>query len=246
MWRVIRLSQQTAFENMAIDEAISIGIAEKRSPPTIRFYKWSPSAVSIGYFQKIHDEVDVERCRLSGIDIVRRRTGGGAVYHDSQGEITYSIICPESLFSKDIRASYSQVCSYIISGLLGIGIDPSFRPINDIVVDGKKISGSAQTRRSGVFTQHGTVLYKLDREKMFSLLKPSMSKLKDKGHKSFKDGVACVTELCKATENDLYDALLKSFTEDKAWMYDTLTELERQDVEALIIKYAGNEWNHSR
>ena len=82
------MSANNAFMNMALDEAVSEFVAGGISPPTIRFYTWTPSAVSIGYFQSLHDEVDVSRCMQQGIDIVRRRTGGGAVYHDRAGEIT--------------------------------------------------------------------------------------------------------------------------------------------------------------
>ena len=143
---------------MAVDEAIAAGIAAGTSPPTIRFYTWKPCAVTIGYFQCLRDEVDREACSSKGIDVVRRRTGGGAVYHDEHGEITYSVIAPESYFSKDIRASYREICGGIIGGLGRLGIAAEFRPINDVVVNGRKISGSAQTRRQGILTQHGTVL----------------------------------------------------------------------------------------
>ncbi len=115
-----------------------------------------------------------------GIDVVRRRTGGGAVYHDEHGEITYSLIAPEGLFSKDIRASYRDICGCIIEGLASLGIAAEFRPINDVTVNGRKISGSAQTRRQGILTQHGTVLYAIDRDTMFSVLRPSAKKLADK------------------------------------------------------------------
>ncbi|NQV08810.1 lipoate--protein ligase family protein, partial [Candidatus Woesearchaeota archaeon] len=81
--------------NMAVDEAVTEAVSSGDSLPTIRFYTWSPSAVSIGYFQGLDREVDVDKCNSKGVDIVRRRTGGGAVYHDCDGEITYSVIVRE-------------------------------------------------------------------------------------------------------------------------------------------------------
>src|SRR5208282_4253098 len=105
------------------------------------------SAVSIGTFQSMANEVNVEECNRSNVSYVRRLTGGGAVYHDSNGEITYSVIAPESLFPKNIIESYKVICSWVISGLAILGIKAEFVPINDIVVNGKKISGNAQTRR---------------------------------------------------------------------------------------------------
>lgn len=231
---------------MAIDEAISSLVKEGLSPPTIRFYRWSPGAVTIGCFQCVYDEADLDACRRLGIDFVRRATGGGAVYHDPAGEITYSVIAPESFFSKDIRESYREICSCIIAGLAKLGIDAAFRPINDVIVGGRKVSGSAQMRRQGVLTQHGTILYGLDRNTMFSALKPSKLKLSDKPAASFGDGVACIQELCGASMEEVYDALLHGFTEGKDWEFGELSEQEEARVKDVAWKYGSYEWNFSR
>lgn len=246
MWRVVGLNAYSGVENMAIDEAVSEMVAEGRSPPTMRFYRWSPGAVTIGCFQCISDEVDLDSCRELGVDFVRRRTGGGAVYHDPEGEITYSVIAPESYFSKDIRVSYREVCSFIVKGLAMLGINAAFRPINDVIVDGRKISGSAQMRRHGVLTQHGTILYGLDRKTMFSVLKPSKLKLSDKPVTSFEAGVTCVKELCGVPMEGLYDALLRGFTDGKEWQFGTITENELALAKDVAWKYGSYEWNFSR
>lgn len=231
---------------MAIDEAIGSEMYEGISAPTIRFYTWKSPAVSIGYFQCIEDEVDIAECQARSVEYVRRRTGGGAVYHDPGGEITYSIIAPERYFPDGITESYKVICEGIIRGLAGIGIEASFRPINDVTVAGRKISGSAQTRRRGVLTQHGTVLYKLDRTMMFSVLKPSEAKLADKPIKSFEGGVTSVSELCNASKERLHDALLKGFTEGKEWQFGMLTDRERMQIPELTMKYSGDSWNLAR
>src|SRR3990170_1329263 len=96
-WRVIPLHVTDAFKAMAIDEAVFEFVGAKKSPPTIRFWRWQPSAVSIGYFQSAEDEVNLDACKQFGVDVVRRRTGGGAVYHDYNGEITYSVIASEDI-----------------------------------------------------------------------------------------------------------------------------------------------------
>ena len=135
-WRVLRYESHPASMNMAIDEAIAEMLSFNEASPTIRFYGWNPSAVSIGCFQDLEEEVDTERCRQLGIDIVRRRTGGGAVFHDKDGEITYSVICPETMVDKDINAAYRQICGWIVNGLKVVGIEAEFRPINDVTVNG--------------------------------------------------------------------------------------------------------------
>ena len=191
-WRVIGFSRNDAYTNMAIDEAVSESV-RSGSQPTIRFYGWNPSAISIGYFQGIDREVDIEKCRKLGIDIVRRRTGGGAVYHDTEGEITYSVIAKEETFPKDILASYKEICSWVTKSLSYLDIESEFKPINDIVTNGKKISGNAQTRRQGVLLQHGTILYSVDIEKMFSILKVPDEKIRDKMIATVKDRVTSVS-----------------------------------------------------
>lgn len=243
---MIELEARTAAENMAVDEAVAAAVAAGASPPTVRFYKWKPGAVSIGCFQRLRDDVDLDACAAEGIDVVRRRTGGGAVYHDAGGEITYSVIAPVGLFPKDIRASYREICGGIIGGLARLGIAAGFRPINDVTVGGRKISGSAQTRRDGVLTQHGTVLYCVDRETMFSVLRPSAKKLADKAVGSFEAGVTSASEEGCASIDRLYAALLKGFTEGKEWTFGRLSDAEEARVARLTDKYRSDGWNASR
>ena len=246
MWRVIPLKILPAAENMAVDEAIADTVKDGISPPTIRFYSWKPSAVTIGCFQCLHDEVNVAGCEEKGIDIVRRHTGGGAVYHDYSGEITYSVLAPERYFDSDIKKSYRDICGWIVDGLAIAGIKAEFRPINDIVVNHKKISGSAQTRRKGVLTQHGTILLNVDRETMFSVLKPSEKKLADKDARSFKDYVTSAAEEGCPSRQLLYNALLHGFTNGKSWKPGGLIDHEIEAVKLLVPKYQSEEWNCSR
>ena len=246
-WRVIPLEMDHAFMNMAIDEAVSESVAEG-GEPTIRFYRWLPSAVSIGYFQSMDDVVDARKCRKLGISIVRRRTGGGAVYHDSNGEITYSVIAPESFFPKGITESYQEICGWIVNALAKIGIVAEFKPINDIITGGKKISGNAQTRRNSILLQHGTILFKLDVAKMFSLLKVPKEKISDKFISDVKQRVTSVTDINPAiSEQQLKDALIAAFTEGKESGFGKPSDKEMAEAEKLAReRYSSEEWNNLR
>jgi len=170
-FRLLETGPGKAFFNMGLDEAILGSVSSGLSLPTLRLYGWKPAAISIGYFQGARDEVDVDACRLQGVDIVRRITGGGAVFHAD--EVTYSIVVPEShaLAPGSILESYRLICTGIVAGLKHLGVEAEFAPINDIVCGGRKISGNAQTRRLGCLLQHGTILLKVDVDRMFSLLK---------------------------------------------------------------------------
>lgn len=245
-WRIIPLHTTDAFTAMAIDEAVSESVS-KGSDPTIRFWRWNPSAVSIGYFQGIDDEVNVDFCKNTGVDVVRRRTGGGAVYHDFNGEITYSVIGPENIFQKGIHESYQEICGWVINGLSKLGIEAQFVPINDIIVEQKKISGNAQTRRNGILLQHGTILYDVDVEKMFTLLKISKEKISDKLVKTIQDRVTRVLDHNFASIEELYRALLQGFAEGKDYYKKPLTDEEISRAKELVEKkYSTKEWNFMR
>ncbi len=246
-WRVIGLKENDAFTNMAIDEAVCEAVGAGKSLATIRFYKWKPSAVSIGYFQSMNDEVDVEKCSKLGVDIIRRRTGGGAVYHDNEGEITYSVVVPERELNLGITESYHMICGWIVKSLGLLGIKAEFKPINDIIAGGKKISGNAQTRREGAVLQHGTILYDVDVDKMFSLLKVTDEKIRDKMIATVKERVTRVLDFVSVDESKVYNALLRGFTEDKEWEFGELSEDESRRARELAEKvYKTKEWNFKR
>lgn len=181
--------------NMATDEALLDSVSRGDSPPVLRFYRWYPPCVTIGYFQSLEAEVDVDACRSRGVDAIRRLTGGGAVFHSE--EITYSIVLPldHPLATDDILESYRLICSGVVRGLGRLGVEASFEPINDVAAGGKKISGNAQTRRKGCLLQHGTVLLGLDPERMFSLLKVPTEKLKGKAIDEVKARVTSLRDL---------------------------------------------------
>lgn len=181
-WRLLRHGARSAYDNMSIDEAILRQVTAGESPYTLRFYRWNPSAVSVGYFQGMEQEVDLEACRERGVDVIRRLTGGGAVYHDYDGEITYSLAIPDTYpgMPRKVLDSYGVLCAGLVEGLRALGVPAEFEPINDIVVNGRKISGNAQTRRFGGILQHGTLLCNVDPHLMFTLLKVPNEKVRDK------------------------------------------------------------------
>lgn len=259
-WRIIDLETHNAFMNMALDEACSEAVAHGEALPTIRFYRWHPSAVSIGYFQSLEDEVAIMKCAEAGVDFVRRRTGGGAVFHDYDGEVTYSVVAPEHLFPKGITESYHLICGWIIESLKLLGVKAEFKPINDIVlasdavgpsgeaVGGKKISGNAQTRRGGILLQHGTILYTVDVRKMFSLLKVGQEKIADKMIAAVEDRVTSLKKL-KPDLNiqQVFEAMLKGFSVEKKTVMGKWSSAELERARGLAAKrYGAQEWNEMR
>ncbi|MFX1484074.1 MAG: biotin/lipoate A/B protein ligase family protein [Promethearchaeota archaeon] len=252
-FRFIDLETNDAYRNMAIDEAIMQNMKDGNAPPTLRLYRWNPSAVSIGTFQSMTDEVDIEFCKKNGIDYIRRITGGGAVFHDYEGEVTYSIIMPRRhrLAPDDIIESYRTLCGGIVQALKHLGIESEFKPINDITTGGKKISGNAMTRRHGCVLQHGTTLLDLDVALMFSILKIPLEKISDKMISDAKERVTSIRDILNrdVQVSDLRDALKMGFSEALGISLkpSTLSQEEEALASKLALeKYSTDAWNFSR
>jgi lipoate-protein ligase A len=252
-FRFIDLEVHTAFENMAIDEAVMLAMKEGIVPPTLRLYRWNPSAVSIGTFQGMKDEVDVDFCKTNGIDFIRRITGGGAVYHDFEGEVTYSIIMPKGhrLAPPDVIESYQLLCGGIVKALEYMGIEGEFKPINDVNVGGKKVSGNAMTRRHSCILQHGTTLLDLDVTLMFTILKVPQEKISDKMIADVKERVTSIRDILgrKVEISELQEALKRGFSDalDIELVTEKLSDEEIEKANQLADeKYSSEEWNFSR
>jgi lipoate-protein ligase A len=189
IFRLLNTGGHDGFFNMGMDEALLEAVSRGDSPPVLRFYQWMPPAVSVGYFQGLTEEVNSDACKRFGVDLVRRISGGGAVFHHA--ELTYSIIMPlgHPLAGKTISESYQILCPGLIEGLSLFGIPAQFVPINDIHTGDRKISGNAQTRRMGCVLQHGTVLLDLETDLMFELLKVPPEKTKGKIIREVKERV---------------------------------------------------------
>jgi len=250
-WRLLLTGFHSAAENMAIDRAILVANSKKMVPPTVRFYGWAPSAISIGYFQQLQGEVDIDACENHGVDYVRRITGGGAVFHEN--ELTYSIVVSEDhpKISKNILESYGTICGAVINGLSHLDIQSSYAPINDIIVHGKKISGNAQTRKYQTVLQHGTILTDVDVEKMFSLLKVPNEKIKDKMISNVKERVTSIKHQKKEmiTFDEVASAMKKGFEE----AFDVTLEQgalikEEEELTAEFIStcFGTKQWNQKR
>jgi lipoate-protein ligase A len=250
-WRFLQTGLNTAATNMAIDRAVLVANSEGKVPPTVRFFAWKPPAISIGYFQSLNDEVDLENCKKLGIDYVRRITGGGAVFHED--ELTYSIIIPEShpQISKNIMKSYGRICGALIKGLKNLGVESNYAPINDIIANNKKISGSAQTRKLKTVLQHGTILTDVDVDKMFSLLKVPNEKIKDKLIADVKQRVTSIKHVLgkEPSFNEVASAIKAGFEEEfNVELKDgTLTKEELILSNNFEKEYFGTkDWNHRR
>jgi lipoyltransferase/lipoate-protein ligase len=252
-WRLLSIETNNAYLNMAIDEAILNARSAGQVPNTLRFYRWKPSAISIGKNQNPENEVYLDACEKLGVDVVRRISGGGAVYHDFEGEVTYSVIAKTTdLGTVDITTVYYKIYVAITDALRLLGVPADFsggdaKNCPNLTVGGKKISGSSQIITHGVVLQHGTILRSLDLHKMFQLLKlrdVSCSIAADIG----KRKITCIqNELGhKISPNTVSNALTQGFKAILKIQLEPgeLSETEKENADNLCKeKYATKEWN---
>lgn len=253
-WRLLKSQTSNAFVNMAVDEAILMARIDDEVPNTLRLYRWKPSAVSVGKFQKIENEVHIENCRKNGVDIVRRITGGGAVYHDEDNELTYSVVVNKKDFgSEDVTMLYAKIYTGLAEALSILGTGADFHEGNlktcpNLKVNCKKVSGSAQCHKSGVVLQHGTVLIDVSLEMMFKYLRVPWATDPEQVLKVARARITSIdAELgMQVTFDDVEQALTEGF--QKALQIDlkngNLTNYELELAEKLCrTKYNTDEWN---
>ncbi|MDR2758718.1 MAG: lipoate--protein ligase family protein [Spirochaetaceae bacterium] len=258
-FRLLKTGHGSAFYNMGLDEALLEAVSRGISPPVLRLYGWSPPAVSVGYFQGLMEEINLDACKRYGVDVVRRISGGGAVFH--QAELTYSMVMPltHPLAGSTIHESYELLCTGIIRGLSFLGVPSRFIPINDIVSGERKISGNAQTRRKGCLLQHGTVLLENDVDLMFELLRIPSEKLKGKLIQDVKDRITSLKTLLgrpisfAEAENTLAEGFRQALSLEfirgtpEGEVPDTPTRQEERRTRQLAAeKFSSPEWLFKR
>ena len=241
-WRLLDTGTLSASLNMAIDEALLQLHVPGKSQPTLRFYQWSPPAVSLGYFQRRH-AIDISVCGTLGLDVVRRATGGWAVLHEN--DLTYSVIADSSQgipFSLD--ASYRLLCKGLLAGFRLLGFDAeigseragSFRAdicfehaaVGDIVFQGKKFVGSAQTWQGPSLLQHGSIVLE-PQEKTWTAI------IKKDSRDSLGDGL-------KAKTTSLRDILNRGIDSDEIKRAIMTGMSEALQVEFQAGELSSQEW----
>ncbi len=272
-WRLIIDSPKTGSENMAVDEALMYSVKNGESPPTIRFYSWNPPCVSIGYFQKLDQEVDSVVCDKLGYDIVRRPTGGRAVLHNH--ELTYSVIVGEDhpMIPNEITKAYKILSQGLLNGvkLLGLHASLTEQAINssktgsaacfdapswyELVVEGKKIIGSAQVRKEGILLQHGSIPMTFNSKSLLQVLNFSSQDTRNRTEKILSKKAGGIQELApeelkdSLTMDNITSSLITGFEQalNITLAEKTLSDVEKMQIEQLIDnKYGSDNWNYKR
>ena len=196
VWRLLDTGELPAADNMALERVILTARSRDLIPNTLHFLQFSPHCALVGYHQAVELEVEEEYCRAHGIEINRRISGGGSIYMD-EGQLGWEIFALKDTPGIPGRREdlYRLMCESVVTGLAKLGIDARYRPLNDIEVGGRKISGTGGTEMGNSLLYHGTLLTDFDADTMIACLKLPIKKLEDKQIRSFKERVTCLREV---------------------------------------------------
>lgn len=273
IWNFINTGSKNPYYNMAMDEALLNFVSRGEIDPVIRFYTWNPATLSIGYFQRLQKEIDIDKVKEKGFGLVRRQTGGRGVLHDK--ELTYSVIVPESHpnMPSTVTEAYRVISQGLLEGYKELGLDAYFaipkskeereklkQPRSavcfdapswyELVVEGRKIAGSAQTRQKGVILQHGSLLQDVDVDELFDMFIFKNERLKSKMKAAFVDKAVALNDIADhyISITDMEQAFEKGFKQGLGIELKplTLTDEQLQEVKKLEDKYRSDEWNYRK
>src|SRR6266513_3155541 len=258
VWRLLVDPPARGSWNMAVDEVLLDGVVAGTAPPTLRFYGWTPPCLSLGYFQPF-DAVNLDGCRALGVDVVRRPTGGRAILHDR--ELTYSVVLPASTLGHEggVLPSYRRLSLALQDGLRRLGITAMLAPesaaggspahgpacfdrpsAHEILLDGRKLVGSAQVRRGGALLQHGSILIEPRLDKLMACL----HRTDGGGVRGLEEGVAGLAELGVTDLGPISSAISAAFA---AGFGVSLVEAPlRSDEEEVARALAGSKYQSAR
>jgi lipoate-protein ligase A len=199
----------------------------------------------IGSFQSVRNEVDLENAEKYGFEVVRRISGGGAMFMEAGSVITYSIYAPSELVEgMSFADSYAFLDEWVIVALKSLGIEASYQPLNDITSAKGKIGGAAQKRLgAGAVLHHATMSYDMDGDKMVEVLRIGREKMSDKGTRSANKRVDPLRSQTGLSRAQIIDSMIATFTALYGSKSGEITEQERERAEQLVVeKFGSHDW----
>ncbi|MCU1562536.1 MAG: lipoate--protein ligase [Arthrobacter sp.] len=246
-WNIIAPSVLPTHVNVALDEVLTEEVGAGRRNPTLRFWDWEEPSVVIGSFQSVRNELHPEGVARHGISVVRRISGGGAMFMEAGNCITYSLYLPQSLVDGiSFADSYAFLDAWVLAALEKLGISAFYVPLNDIATDQGKIGGAAQKRlANGGMLHHVTMSYDIDADKMVEVLRVGKEKLSDKGTTSAKKRVDPLRRQTGLAREEIVAAMMAVFTERYAATASELTAAELEAAHRRVeSKFGTVEWLH--
>lgn len=245
-WRIIPEKLEAPAMNMALDEELTLRVGHGDRPATLRIWGWTSKCVVLGRFQSVKNEVDEIAAAENEVTLVRRISGGGAMFIEPEGAITYSIFAPEPIVKGlSFAESYAFFDSWVIEALRELGVDAWYAPLNDIASAGGKIGGAAQARRGGAVLHHTTIAYQMNMPLMLKVLRIGKEKLSDKGISSADKRVGPLRQQTNLERAVIIDHMVATFRAKTGGTDDLVTLDERANAESLVAaRFGTREWTH--
>ena len=249
-WHLIRGEPVDPPVNVAIDEVLTRRVGAGERPPTLRFWGRYKKEVVIGRFQSVANEVDEEAARREGVEIIRRTTGGGAMFVEPENIITYSLYAPlELVAGMTTVESYAFLDAWVIEAFRSLGVEAYYEPINDISSKNGKIGGAAQGRSHGAVLHHATLSYEMDAAKMLRVLRIGQEKISDKAIQSAEKRVGPLRRQTQMPREEIIEHMIRTFSEldtEGGLVEDELSPEERAEAERLTRElYCTRAWIYS-
>ncbi|MFC0580981.1 lipoyl protein ligase domain-containing protein [Micrococcoides hystricis] len=244
-WEVIPATPLPITTQVALDQVLTERVGAGLRKPAMRLWQWTEPAVVIGSFQSLQNEVDAEQAERHGVKIVRRISGGGAMFMEAENAATYSLYAPQSLVDGlSFTDSYPFLDQWVMEALAGIGVEAFYKPLNDIATPEGKIGGAAQKRlANGGLLHHVTMSYDIDAEKMTQVLRIGREKISDKGIASAKKRVDPLRRQTGLSRAEIYDSLIETFATKYGAQRGEISAEELAAAEKLAAeKFSSHEW----
>jgi lipoate-protein ligase A len=244
-WELVHPGPLSPLMHLALDEVLAQEVGDGTRKPTLRIWEWDEPAVVIGSFQSVKNEVDPENAERYGFRVVRRISGGGAMFMDAGSVVTYSIYAPIDLVAGMTFAdSYAFFDEWAVQALQSLGIEASYQPLNDITSTGGKIGGAAQKRLgNGGVLHHVTMAYDMDGERMAEVLRIGREKLSDKGTKSAAKRVDPLRSQTGLSRAEIIERMIDTFRAAHGLTDGEITPAEYAAAEQLVAeKFGTDEW----
>lgn len=246
-WQIIRHDPLPAKYQVALDQIMTEDVGKGEMQPTLRIWSTSDSSVIIGSFQSVKNEVDEEAAKALGLSILRRVSGGGAMFMESDDIITYSLYLPVDMVrGMSFQDSYAFLDDWVLTALNKLGVKATYEPLNDITSPEGKIGGAAQKRLgNGGMVHHVTMSYDIDAEKMVQVLRIGKEKISDKGIASAKKRVDPLKSQTGLSRDEIIDTMVETFRELTGATDAELSEEYINRAAALAKeKFESDEWTY--
>ncbi|MDO4898727.1 MAG: lipoate--protein ligase family protein [Rothia sp. (in: high G+C Gram-positive bacteria)] len=245
-WTILRPGVLPTAMNVALDEYLLEEVLSGRRGPIVRFWDWDDRATVIGSFQSYTNELWPEGVQKHGVQVVRRISGGGAMFMEGGNCVTYSIYAPKELVAGlSYEKSYEFLDQWVLAALAELGVHAWYKPINDITSDAGKIGGAAQKRNTRGLLHHVTMSYDIDADKMLEVLRIGQAKIVDKGIRSAKKRVDPLRRQTGASREDIVQTMIKTFTSRYGGTVGELSPADLAAAQKLVDeKFGTDEWTH--